>query len=93
MTIIFYNICSITIGLLLIYFGIFSIVKMKKVLFAILTFVHALLFIGFGIFGFCLPKEFEEYSFIVILAMLAFSITEILCFILLGKTEKGPEKK
>ena len=88
MAIIFYNIASISIGLLLIYFGIFSIVKKQKKLFGILTLVNSLFFIGFGIFGFFLPKEYESYSVIVILAMLAFSIIEILFFVLLYKKEE-----
>lgn len=92
MGIIFYNITSIVIGLLLIYFGIFSIIKKKKLLFGILTLVNSLFFIGFGIFGFFLPEEYEQYSFIVILAMLAFSIIEIIVFILLYKKEE-PKKK
>jgi hypothetical protein len=88
MEIIFYNILSITIGTILIYFGIATILKKKKLLFGILTLIHAVLFIGFGIFGFLLPEEYKNYSFIVILAMLAFSLTEIICFLLLYKKEE-----
>ncbi len=88
MEIIFYNILSIVIGTILIYFGIFSIVKKKKLLFGILTLIHAVLFVGFGIFGFLLPEEYKDYSFIVILAMLAFTLTEIICFVLLYKKEE-----
>ena len=88
MEIIFYNILSIVIGPILIYFGIFSIVKKKKLLFGILTLIHAVLFVGFGIFGFLLPEEYKDYSFIVILAMLAVTLTEIICFVLLYKKEE-----
>lgn len=93
MEIIFYNILSMTVGAILIYFGIVSIIKKNKLLFGILTLVHSALFIGFGIFGFLLPEEYKDYSFIVILAMLAFTITEIICFLLLYKKEETKENQ
>ncbi|MBQ9124170.1 MAG: hypothetical protein IJY14_00625 [Acholeplasmatales bacterium] len=81
---IFYNIVSILIGLILIAHSISSLKKNKK-LFGILTIIHSLLFIGFGIGGFFLPKGYEV---ITILAMLAFCITMVLSILLFNKKEK-----
>jgi len=81
----FYDVCSIVIGLILIAFGIFTLIKKKKILFCVLTFVHAALFIGFGILGFFLIGT--EYEPMTILAMLAFSITYIICILVLYKKE------
>ena len=93
MGIIFYNIASITVGLILIYLGIICIIKKDKKPFGITTLVNSVFFIGFGIFGFFLYGDLEVYSFIVILAMLAFSIFEILLFLLLYKKEDTVNKK
>ena len=88
---IFYNVCSITIGVFLIVFGILTLVQKKKILFSILTFIHAVLFIGFGILGF--PLMDTEYELMTILAMLAFSITYIICILTLYKQEPKPAKE
>lgn len=82
---IFYNIVSILIGLIVLCFGIIKIIKEKKLLFPIICIVHSILFIAFGILGFFVP---EEYSFIPILAILAFVITLIVFFLTVGKKEK-----
>ena len=82
---IFYNVVSIIIGIIVLIFGITKIVKEKTLLFPIICIVHALLFIGFGILGFFIP---EYYSFIPILAILAFVITLIVCFLTIGKKNK-----
>ncbi len=82
---IFYNSVSIIIGVIVLIFGITKIIKDKKFLFPIICIIHALLFIGFGIFGFFIP---EKYNFIPILAILAFVITLIVCFLTIGKKEK-----
>ena len=86
---IFYNVTSIVIGVLLIVFGIFTLINKKKILFAVLTFVHSVLFIAFGILGFFLFET--QYEPMTILAMLAFSITYIICILTLYKKE--PKKK
>lgn len=82
---IFYNIVSILIGLIVLCFGIIKIIKEKKLLFPIICIAHSILFIAFGILGFFVP---EEYSFIPILAILAFVITLIVFFLTVGKKEK-----
>ena len=67
---IFYNIFSIIVGILVIGFGI---MKHKQKLFVVIMIIlHGLAFLGFGIYGFFVPKEYE---YITILAMLAFTIT------------------
>lgn len=88
MKIIFYNIVSLVLGLILAYYAITTIVKRNKKLFGILSLVIAVLFEGFGVFGFCLPKEYEEYSIIVILGMLVCAIFEIILFLTLNKKEE-----
>ena len=87
MKIIFYNIVSLVLGLLVAYYAIQTLIKKKLKLFSILSIGVALLFVAFGIFGFCLPKEYEQYSFIVILGMLLSSIIEIILFMTLNKKE------
>lgn len=82
---LFYNIASILVGVLLIAFGIFTLIKKKKIIFCVLTFIHSALFIGFGILGFFLMNT--EYEFITILAMLAFTITYLLVMLTLYKKE------
>ena len=62
-----------------------EIIKEKKLLFPIICIAHSILFIAFGILGFFVP---EEYSFIPILAILAFVITLIVFFLTVGKKEK-----
>ena len=87
---IFYNVVSILIGIMLIVFGVFKIIKNKKIAFAVICFIHGALFMGFGIAGFFFP---DKYSFIPILAMLAFSITMIICYILMNpKVDKNNKK-
>lgn len=83
---IFYNCVSITIGLILIYFAITQLLK-KKLPIGITASIHSVLFLGTGICGFFLPKE---YQFITILAMLAFCITMALPMVLIkdGKNSK-----
>lgn len=85
---IFYNIVSIVVGLILTYFGI-SNFKSSKKLFSILTFIHSVLFLGFGITGFFLPKE---YQYITVLAMLAFCITMGITILVLKKPLEKKDK-
>ncbi len=82
---IFYNVCSIVMGLILIFFGVSTLIKKKKILFSVLTFIHAALLIGFGILGFFLMDT--QYEAMTILAMLAFAITYIICILTLYKKE------
>ena len=82
---LFYNIASIVVGLILIAFGIFTLIRKKKVLFCVLTFIHSALYIGFGILGFTLMNT--EYEFMTILSMLAFTITYLLVLLTLYKRE------
>ena len=96
MEIIFYNITAIVVGLLLIYYGIYSLTKKNKKVFGILTLVISFFYIGFGIWGFFL----NEYQFIVILGFVAFTLIEIIFFLLFNKKEnvtrngnKEPKKK
>lgn len=81
---IFYNIVSIAIGVILIVFGIVKIIK-KPMSIGIISIVHGLLFVGFGIYGFFIPKE---YQFITILSMLAIAVTMILSLLLVKTTKK-----
>jgi hypothetical membrane protein len=83
MEIIFYNNTAIVIGLLLAYYGSYSLIKRKKKLFGIATIVISSFDIGFGIWGFFL----NEYQFIVILRILAFTLIEIIFFLLFNKKE------
>ncbi len=82
---LFYNIASVLIGILLIFFGVMTLMKKKKIAFSVLTFIHAALFIGFGILGFTLMGT--EYEVITILAMLAFTITFLIVMLTLYKKE------
>lgn len=86
---IFYNIISILVGLILVYFGVSNIKNSKK-LFSVLTLIHALLFLGFGITGFFLPKE---YQYITVLSMLAFCITMGITILVLKKPLYKKEDK
>jgi hypothetical protein len=86
---LFYNIASVLIGILLIFFGVMTLMKKKKIAFSVLTFIHAAFFIGFGILGFTLMGT--EYEVITILAMLAFTITFLIVMLTLYKKE--PVKK
>lgn len=82
---IFYNIASILIGLVFIPYIILNVKKLKiyqTVVYSIL----GLLFLFFGIFGFFLP---QEYEYISILSMLAFSILGILFYLLTNKKNKN----
>lgn len=83
---VFYSILSIIMGLILIIFGISQLVKKNKKLFPIVVIIHGLLFLGFGILGFFVP---EKYNFITILAIVAFGITLIICFLTIGKKDKS----
>ncbi len=86
---LFYNIASVLVALLLIGFGIMTLIRKKKIAFCVLTFVHGALFLGFGILGFFLMNT--EYEVMTILAMLAFTITYLIVLLTLYKKE--PSKK
>lgn len=86
---IFYNIVSILIGLILIYFA-FSCLKKKNVALPVLSFIHSVLFLLAGIGGFFLPSN---YKYITIFAMLAFCITMLICLLILKQNNKSNEKK
>jgi len=81
---IFYNIVSIVVGTILLAFFSYQIYKNKKLAFGILGIVFGILFIGLGVFGFFLPKDYE---FITVLGMLALTVIMIL-ILLLSKKEK-----
>ena len=81
---IFYNIVSIVVGTILLAFFSYQIYKNKKLAFGILGIVLGILFIGLGVFGFFLPKDYE---FITVLGMLALTVIMIL-ILLLSKKEK-----
>ena len=83
---IFYSTASIIVGLLLLLFGFYQLIKMKRRLIGILAIIHSILFIGFGVYGYFISKKYE---FIVILAMLAFAITMIICLLLFFKKDKN----
>jgi len=80
---IFYNIISIVIGIILIVFGIIELIRHNKSM-GIISLIHGILFIGFGTYGFFVPKEYE---FITVLSMLALAVTMIFA-LLLTKTIK-----
>ena len=81
---IFYSSVSILIGLILIAFGSYQFVKAKRRLLGVLSIIHAILLIGFGVYGFFIPKRYEV---IVVLALLAFTITMIITLLLLFKKD------
>ena len=83
MEIIFYNITAIVVGCFLIYYGLYSLIKKNKFVFGIASLVIAIIIIGFGIWGFFLG----DYQFLVILALLAFVLIEIIFFVLFNKKE------
>lgn len=83
MEIIFYNITALVLGCLLIYYGLFCLIKKNKKLFGGLTLGVSAFYIGFGIWGFFLT----DYQFLVILAILAFTLIEIIFFVLFNKKE------
>ena len=83
MEIIFYNITALVIGCLLIYYGLFCLIKKNKKLFGGLTLGVSAFYVGFGIWGFFLA----DYQFLVILAILAFTLIEIIFFVLFNKKE------
>lgn len=84
---IFYNIVSIAVGVILIGFGGYRIVK-KPLSLGIISLVHGLLFVGAGTGGFFVPKE---YGFITVLSMLALAVTMILSLLLTKTVSKGKE--
>ena len=81
---IFYSTISIIIGILLLVFAFYQIIKMKRRLIGILAIIHSILFIGFGFYGYFIPKKYE---FIIVLALLAFTITMIISLLLFFKKE------
>ena len=86
----FYSIIGIIIGVILIAFGIVTLVLKKKILFSVLTFIHAALIMGFAILGFFLIDT--EYEPMPILSLLAFSLTYIIVILTLYKKEPKVKK-
>ena len=82
---IFYNIVSIVIGIILIVFGIVELIRKIKSI-GIISLIHGPLFVGLGIAGFFIPKEYE---FITILGMLALAVTMIFTLLLIHTTKKS----
>lgn len=82
---IFYNSVSIIVGLILISYFVFSIVKKHILGFSIIGIVFGALFLGLGVFGFFLPKEYEV---ITVLGMLALCIVMIILLLLLKNKDK-----
>jgi Ca2+/Na+ antiporter len=87
---VFYNIVSILIGIIILVFSIITYVKKKKLLFLILSVIHSVLFVGFGILGFILMGT--EYEYITILSMLAFCITYLIVLLVVYKKEPKENK-
>lgn len=81
---IFYNVVSIIIGLILIPFGIITMIKQKKIAFSLLTIVDGILLIFFGVYGFFLAKE---YGYITILSILAFVVIQIVAILTMYKNK------
>ena len=81
---IFYSSVSILIGILLFAFGIYQFFKGNRKLLGIISIIHSLLFIGFGVYGYIIPKKYEV---IIVLALLAFTITMIITLLLLFKKD------
>lgn len=86
---LFYNIMSIIIGVILIFFSISNLKKSRVLLFAI-SLLHAGLFLLAGIGGFFMPKE---YQYITILAMLALCITMGITLLLVKKDTNTDKDK
>ncbi len=85
-----YDVLSIIIGIIIFIFSFFTYKNKNKLAFFIVSIIHSILFIGFGILGFFLSNG--PYDGIMpILAMLAFSITYIIFILTLYKKE--PKKK
>lgn len=82
---IFYNSVSILVGIILICYFIINIVKKHIIGFSIFGIVFGALFLGLGIFGFFLPKEYEV---ITVLGMLALCIIMIIVLLLLKNKDK-----
>ncbi len=80
---IFYNIVSIVIGVILIGFGMVKIIK-KPLSLGIISLIAGILFVGTGVGGFFVPKE---YGFITILAMLAIAVVMIFVLLLIRTTK------
>ena len=88
MNALFYNIVSIILGVLVIGFGIMKI-KKQPLLLIIISIIHGLGFLGFGIGGFFVP---EKYEFITILGMLALTITLLIALLTIYDKSKDPVK-
>ena len=86
---LFYSIASVVISIILVAFGVVTLKTKRKILFSVLTFIHAALILGFGILGFFILGT--EYEPIPLLSLLAFSLTYIICILVLYKKE--PKKK
>ena len=74
---------AIGLGLLLGYYGIYSIIKNNKKLFGGLTIGVSIFYLFFGVWGFFL----DDYQFLTILSILAFTLIEIIFFLLFNKKE------
>ena len=82
---LFYSIASVIISIILIAFGVVTLKTKKKILFSVLTFIHAAFILGFGILGFFLLGT--EYEPIPLLSLLAFSLTYIIIILVLYMKE------
>ena len=85
MSIIFYNIASIVLGVIIICYGIFGFIKDKKPLNLTLAIIHFLGLVATGIVGFMIN---EDYSYIIIVIMFALTIGYIIILITLEKNQK-----
>ncbi len=82
MSLLFYNIASISLGVIILIYNIISFARFKRVLVFLLGIMHSLLLLGGGITGFFIP---EDYSYIIIIALLVIAISYILVLIFIDK--------
>ena len=84
MNIIFYNIASIVISILVVFYSI-NLYKLKKICFGVLSNVLSVLLLAAGVVGFIIK---EEYDFIVIIVMLVLCLLMVCVYVFSAKKKK-----
>lgn len=89
MSIFFYNIFGIIIGVVIVVY-LLSNLKYNKKLFTIISFILGVALIGIGIYGFFIPSNLD---FIIIIILLALAVLLILASIFLNSKSNVKKKK
>ena len=89
MSIFFYNIFGIIIGVVIIVY-LLSNLKYNKKLFTIISFILGVALIGIGIYGLFIPSNLD---FIIIIILLALAVLLILASIFLNSKSNVKKKK